>query len=116
MRGKVDRIKNEVEGAEISMISEIDVNKIYARGQGAAGGTTATTGQGQGSIVQGLVVGNGNSGNNGVNNSSSNGNTSNSANQQQQQQQHSSHLQPQQLLQGSGINGNNSAGTKGKGL
>jgi hypothetical protein len=33
MRSKVDRIKNEVENSELSLISDIDVNKIYARGK-----------------------------------------------------------------------------------
>ncbi len=31
MRSKVDRIKNEVENSELSLISEVDVNKIYSR-------------------------------------------------------------------------------------
>ncbi len=32
MRAKVDKIKTEIETSELSLISEVDINKIFSRG------------------------------------------------------------------------------------
>jgi hypothetical protein len=32
MRGKVDRIKAEIENSELSLVLEVDINKIFSKG------------------------------------------------------------------------------------